>query len=79
VNGVHPATEVMHGRTAKLPKMLKKNKNGEIKTEIVIPAVLDRKSKRQGSPISAKTGLPVQVFVCPACRFVELYYSARAS
>jgi hypothetical protein len=45
----------------------------KIKTETVIPVVLDPKSKRQGSPTSAKTGLPVQVFVWPACRFVEFY------
>ncbi|MGA8871877.1 MAG: hypothetical protein WB460_12105 [Candidatus Acidiferrales bacterium] len=47
----------MYGRTAKLEK---------IETEIVIPAALYPKSKHQGSPISAKSGLPVQVLVIPA-------------
>jgi len=50
----------------------------KIKTEIVIPSALDQKHNRQTSPISVKTGLPVQVFICPACRFVELYYSGSS-
>jgi predicted nucleic-acid-binding Zn-ribbon protein len=55
------------------PKCSKTTRMEKIRTGTVIPAVLDSKSKHP-----AKTGLPVQVFVCPACRFVELYYSGSS-
>jgi transcription initiation factor TFIID subunit TAF12 len=77
VNGHRPQRCCME-ESQNCPKCSKTTRMEKIKTETVIPAVLDPKSKRQGSPISAKTGLPVQVFVCPACRFVELYYSGSS-
>jgi len=57
------------------PKCSQTTRMEKIKTETVIPAVFDPKHSHQSSTISAQTGLPVRVFVCPVCRFVELYYS----
>jgi len=45
------------------------------KVKSVLFAVLDPEFNRTDSPVSKREGLPIQMYICPNCDLVELYYS----
>jgi hypothetical protein len=43
----------------------------------VLFGLLDPEFNRTDSPVSKREGIPIDIWICQKCNFVELYYSPQ--